>query len=114
MCRLAGRLLCALALTTAAAAHGDGGSGDWPLHGNDAGGQRHARLDQINRDNVAQLEPAWTWRSGVKATFQATPIVTKVEVAFAECLDSGGASSHSEFCACALFSVSGCCPSFRT
>ncbi|MEK7882740.1 pyrroloquinoline quinone-dependent dehydrogenase [Methyloversatilis sp. NSM2] len=75
MCRLAGRLLWALALTTAAAAHGDGGSGDWPLHGNDAGGQRHARLDQINRDNVAQLEPAWTWRSGVKATFQATPIV---------------------------------------
>lgn len=75
MRRFAGHLLAVLTLATAVAAYGESGNTGWPLHGNDAGGQRHARLDQINRDNVAKLEPAWTWHSGVKATFQATPIV---------------------------------------
>lgn len=50
-------------------------AGDWPSYGRDYSNQRHSPLAQINRDNVAQLAPAWTYRSGVKATFQATPIV---------------------------------------
>ncbi len=51
------------------------GNADWPLHGRDAGAQRFVALDQINRQNVVRLAPAWTWHSGVSATFQATPIV---------------------------------------
>lgn len=48
---------------------------DWPSFGRDYSSQRFSPLNQINRDNVTQLAPAWTYRSGVKATFQTTPIV---------------------------------------
>lgn len=48
---------------------------DWPLHGHDLGGQRYAPLAAVDTASVARLAPAWTWRSGVAATFQATPIV---------------------------------------
>lgn len=48
---------------------------DWPSYGRDYSNNRFSPLSQINRDNVAQLTPAWSYRSGVKATFQATPIV---------------------------------------
>lgn len=57
------------------AAPRDGGGGDWSLHGHDLGGQRHSPLAAIHAGNVARLQPTWTWRSGVSATFQATPIV---------------------------------------
>lgn len=48
---------------------------DWALHGHDLGGQRFSPLTQIDRATVARLQPAWTVHTGVKATFQATPIV---------------------------------------
>lgn len=48
---------------------------DWSLHGHDLGGKRFSPLSQVNRDTVANLQPAWTAHTGVKATFQATPIV---------------------------------------
>ena len=48
---------------------------DWPLHGRDLGGQRHSPLTAITPATVGHLAPAWTWHSGVTATFQATPIV---------------------------------------
>jgi quinoprotein glucose dehydrogenase len=62
------------------------GAGDtqWPTYGNDAGGSRYADLDQIDRDNVAQLTKVWTYRtgdlgegfpSGARAAFEATPIL---------------------------------------
>ncbi len=56
----------------------------WYAYGGDAGGTRYAPLDQINRDNVARLETAWTYRTGElgensvtpgKLTFEATPIL---------------------------------------
>src|SRR5512139_242978 len=50
-------------------------STEWPSYGRDYTNQRYSPLDQINRSNVAHLTPAWTYRGGVKATFQATPIV---------------------------------------
>ena len=50
---------------------------DWPHYGRDYSNQRFSPLKQINRDNVAQLAPHWTYHSGVKATFQATPIVVE-------------------------------------
>ena len=65
-------VLCWLALPFPLAAQA---SGDWALHGHDLGGQRHALHRQIDTLSVARLEPKWTYHSGVKATFQATPIV---------------------------------------
>jgi quinoprotein glucose dehydrogenase len=56
----------------------------WPNYGNDAGGGRYSTAAQINRDNVAQLQLAWTYRTGAmdvqtdlnhKAAFEATPIL---------------------------------------
>lgn len=37
---------------------------DWAHYGNTAGGTRFAALDQITRDNVKDLEVAWTYRTG--------------------------------------------------
>ena len=48
---------------------------DWPLHGRDLGGQRYSPLKALTPATVGRLAPAWTWHSGVTATFQATPIV---------------------------------------
>ncbi len=50
-------------------------SGDWPLHGLDLAGRRYSPLTQIDTSTVASLVPRWTYRSGVVATFQTTPIV---------------------------------------
>ncbi len=50
-------------------------SGEWPSYGRDYTNRRFSPLKQINRENVAALAPRWTYRSGVTATFQATPIV---------------------------------------
>ena len=53
-------------------------SADWPNVGNDKGGMRYSTLDQINRENVAQLQPAWTYRTGdatAGSTIECTPIV---------------------------------------
>ena len=56
----------------------------WPNYGNDAGGARYSTASQINRDNVAQLKLAWTYRTGAmdlqtdlnhKATFETTSIL---------------------------------------
>lgn len=44
---------------------GDGGlTSDWPHVGQSIGGQRYSPLTQINRDNVAGLQVAWTYHSG--------------------------------------------------
>lgn len=53
---------------------------DWPRVGNDAGGTRYSPLDQIHRDNVAKLTPAWTYhtgevRNGKGRTIECTPLV---------------------------------------
>lgn len=61
--------------------------GEWSHYGRDSGGSRYAPLAQINRENVAQLKPAWTFRTGElehvrsgsslagKMAFEATPLV---------------------------------------
>lgn len=38
-------------------------NGEWHSYGGDRGGTRYSPLDQINRNNVDQLEIAWTWMS---------------------------------------------------
>src|SRR5580700_5365542 len=56
----------------------------WPTYGNDPGGTRYSPAKQIDRGNVAQLQVAWTYRTGAlpydeeldkKAAFEATPIL---------------------------------------
>jgi glucose dehydrogenase len=49
--------------------------GDWPLFGRDYANQRYSPLDQINVDNVSALVPVWRVDTGIKGSFQATPIV---------------------------------------
>ena len=56
----------------------------WPSYGGDEGGNRYSAADQINRDNVGALEPAWMHQTGTfegreaarhRASFQTTPIL---------------------------------------
>jgi len=39
--------------------------GDWPAYGRDPGGARFSPLKQITRANVAQLQVAWTYHTGM-------------------------------------------------
>jgi glucose dehydrogenase len=48
---------------------------DWPLYGLDYSNQRYSPLAQIDSGNVARLARAWTIKTGVPGSFQATPIV---------------------------------------
>ena len=58
--------------------------GDWPAYGRDPGGQRYSPLSGVNRQNVASLKVAWTYRtgdayqpeSGRATAFEATPLYT--------------------------------------
>lgn len=58
----------------------------WPTYGNDAGGNRYSPLTQVNSNNVKNLRPVWTFRTGEletytgtnalsKAAFEATPVM---------------------------------------
>ena len=48
---------------------------DWPTYGLDLSNQRYATPSQIDTGNVGKLTRAWAYHSGVKATFQSTPIM---------------------------------------
>lgn len=50
-------------------------SREWPSFGRDYSNQRMSPLTQINVENVKDLSLAWQFKSGVSASFQATPIV---------------------------------------
>lgn len=52
-------------------------SGEWPAYARDPGGMRHSPLTQVNRDNVAQLELAWTYRTGELTTYDGTTLASK-------------------------------------
>ncbi len=41
-----------------------GGATDWEHYGNTPGASRFVGADQINRDNVGELQVAWTYRTG--------------------------------------------------
>ena len=51
-------------------------SKEWPSFGRDYTNQRLSPLTQINQKNVKDLQLAWHFKSGVAASFQATPIVS--------------------------------------
>lgn len=61
-----------------------GPTADWPVIGQNLGGQRYSELTQINRDNVKELKPAWTYHlkdfsnggdSHGATALQVTPLV---------------------------------------
>ena len=59
-----------LALPAAVVGQAGAADGEWHYYGGDAGGTRYAPLDQIDRDNVADLEIKWRWSA---ANFGASP-----------------------------------------
>src|SRR4051812_36037924 len=71
-------LLPFLSFSLAAAAPVD--LADWPNVGYDKGGMRYSPLDQINRENVAKLQVAWTYKvddadPAKNTTIECTPVV---------------------------------------
>jgi len=51
---------------------------NWPYSGNDLANTRYQAVDQITPANVAQLQPAWVFHTGVlddKSSFEVSPIV---------------------------------------
>ena len=53
-------------------------STDWLNVGNDKGGMRFSTLKQIDRGNVAQLQPAWTYHcddASPGSTIECTPVI---------------------------------------
>ena len=50
-------------------------SKEWPSFGRDYSNQRFSPLVQVSKTNVNQLAEAWHHKSGISASFQATPIV---------------------------------------
>ncbi len=80
-CGVVDFLALALAASTAVAQHTDAG---WPTYGGDAGGQRYSPAEQINRGNVAQLHPVWTYHThaldsvrpgSYSSSFETTPVL---------------------------------------
>jgi quinoprotein glucose dehydrogenase len=68
-----------LRAATTAATTAQQRAGDWTSYGNDAGGTRFSPLAQISPANVANLQPAWTYRfgpapAGAPRSLQVTPI----------------------------------------
>jgi glucose dehydrogenase len=52
-----------------------GANQDWPSFGRDYANKRFSKNKQINTSNIHHLIKAWEFKSGIKNTFQATPIV---------------------------------------
>ncbi|MBI4538037.1 MAG: pyrroloquinoline quinone-dependent dehydrogenase [Gemmatimonadetes bacterium] len=53
--------LGSFAAAAAVPLHAQGAGRNWPVYGGDPGGTKYSTLTQINRENVKQLEVAWTW-----------------------------------------------------
>ena len=80
--RRAAAIALVLCATTTSAQTPD--ASDWGYYGGDAFGQHYSSLDQIRRENVRQLQVAWTYRTGElgagfarasKLSFEATPVL---------------------------------------
>ncbi len=58
MVRFASRLLSATLVLSSLSAQ------DWCYNGGDSGGSKYALLKQIDKANLARLQPAWTYHPG--------------------------------------------------
>jgi quinoprotein glucose dehydrogenase len=77
-------LWCALAAAAHTASAQSPDASDWGYYGGDVYGNRFSSLDQIDRNNVAQLQVAWEYHTGEKGdgfasadklTFETTPVL---------------------------------------
>lgn len=68
-------LLGAWSISTTSLASSIGASADWPVHGGSAGESYFSRLTQIDRDNVAQLKPAWSFDYDTQRGQEGEPIL---------------------------------------
>lgn len=68
-----------------------GSEAGWPHYGGDRGGMRYSPATQISRDNVDDLEVAWTYHSGdvsdgsdgtSRTSFNATPLLVGRDLVF--------------------------------
>lgn len=51
-------------LPASAGLHAAAAAVEWPAYLGDAGATHYSRLSELTPENVAQLQPEWTWRSG--------------------------------------------------
>src|ERR1043165_3191138 len=49
--------------------------GNWLTYAGSYKSQRYTQLDQINKQNVAQLKPEWVYQLGAAGVFETSPIV---------------------------------------
>lgn len=50
-------------------------SANWLMYGGSYDNQRYSRLAQITKDNVKDLQLAWTYQTGMSLSFETTPVV---------------------------------------
>lgn len=53
----------------------EGAGDDWPTYGGTVSATRFSRLADVHPGNVDRLERAWSYRTGVRGIFEATPLV---------------------------------------
>ncbi len=78
----------AACLAAALAAGGASAADQWTAYGHDAGGTRFSPLSQIDRNNVGELKPAWTFHTGdiakgdhgPRSGFETTPLYVDGEL----------------------------------
>ena len=77
-------MFCLLDLATSGRPAVHYSSGEWPYTGHDAGGMKYSPLNQINKQNVANLRVAWVYDTGdfsdgttypSRSSFEATPLI---------------------------------------
>src|SRR5512138_4035826 len=57
---------CLVAALVARSAPPDTGMIEWPFYGADQAGTRYSAAADINRETVARLDAAWSWKPGEK------------------------------------------------
>ena len=72
--------ICRLALIVVSCcwfslAHGE--DADWPVYLGGKERNLYSQLEQINRENVSQLEVAWTYETGDAAEYQANNLIVQ-------------------------------------
>ena len=68
-------LLAILAADSSPQATPSAGQRDWPAYGGGPDDTRYSPLDQINRENVPNLQAAWSYDTGEKGGLETSPIV---------------------------------------
>ena len=74
-CLLAGTMLSGAALANDSVLSLQSNPNDWVLQTGDYANTRYSKLSQINRDNVGDLQVAWTFSTGVLRGHEGGPLV---------------------------------------